>query len=297
MVEDDVTAWSAVEEDYVLNHNVFRGYAIEGVDITMSPGDEMTYAGVWTIPEIVVDPDEEYPEGTPVPIKTMDITAVAAVYDLDDTSSGNGVNGNPNPVPRCIQSATPQSTAYDLENEAAPVGDVTITADGSTLSFEALIDDPDGVSSAAIHFSTEGANGTYWTPVMLEVTGEEVCDDDGVCYAYADASATAEYELDEAVDDIWYVVTYSDGLGAMGKTEVLYAEVNAAVVAGDGVSLSGGSLVIIFMVIILVALGVLLYMKREDKTQRQAIAAVMVLVLIIGGVFAMSAGSGADTEA
>ncbi|MCK5414210.1 MAG: hypothetical protein KAJ35_02385, partial [Thermoplasmata archaeon] len=115
MVEDDVTAWSAVEEDYVLNHNVFRGYAenLYAREITLSPGDEITYAGEWPIPDIVVDPNEEYPEGTPVPIKTMDITAVAAVYDLDDTSSGDGVYGNPNPVPRCIQSATPQSTAHD----------------------------------------------------------------------------------------------------------------------------------------------------------------------------------------
>jgi cytochrome c biogenesis protein CcdA/cytochrome oxidase Cu insertion factor (SCO1/SenC/PrrC family) len=298
MVEDDVTAWSAVEEDYVLNHNVFRGYAINGRDVTLSPGDEMTLAGEWPIPEIVVDPDEEYPEGTPVPIKSMDVTAVAAVFDLDDTSSGDGVNGNPNPVPRCIQSATPQSTAYDLDNVAEPVGDVKVTEKGTTLTFEASIDDPDGVASAAVHFTTEGANGTYWTPLTLELTGEEVCDDEGVCYAYADASATAEYELDEPVGEIWYVVTYSDGLGAMGKTEVLYTEVNAAVAAGGGeMSLSGGTVILIIMVLILVALGVLLYMRREDRTQRQAIAAVMVLVLIIGGVFAMSAGGSGGTEA
>ena len=297
MVEDDVTAWSKVEDDYVLNHNVFRGYAMEGMEFTMSPGDEMTYAGVWTIPDIVVDPNEEYPEGTPVPIKTMDITAVVAVYDLDDTNSGNGVNGNPNPVPRCIQSATPKSTAHDLSNSAEPVGDVTVTADGATLSFDAKIDDPDGVASAAVHFTTEGPEGVYWIPVMLKVTGEEVCDDEGVCYAYSDASATAEYELEEAVDEIWYVVTYSDGLGAMGKTEVLYTEVNAAVVADGGTSLGGSTYLVVLMIVILAALGALLYMKREDKTQRTALAAVMILVLIIGGVFAMSAGGGGETEA
>ena len=78
MVEDDVTAWSKVEEAPVLNHNVFRGYALQDMQFTMSPGDEQTFAGVWPIPKIEVDPNEEYPEGTPVPIKTMDITAIAA---------------------------------------------------------------------------------------------------------------------------------------------------------------------------------------------------------------------------
>ncbi len=298
MVEDDVTAWSTVEDAMVLNHNVFRGYALQGMEFTMSAGDEQTFAGVWPIPEIVVDPNEEYPEGTPVPIKTMDITAVAAVYDTGDTSSGNGVNGNPNPVPRCIQSATPRSTAYDLKNVAEPVGDVTVTADGAVLSFDAQLDDADGIASAAIHFTTEGPESFNWTPVALDVTGEEVCDDEGVCYAYSDASATAEYELDEPVDEIWYVVTYSDGLGAMGRSDVLYTEVNAAVAAGDNeLSLSGGTVTIIILALILAALGALLYMKREDKTQRQAIAAIMVLVLIIGGVFAFSAGGTGETEA
>jgi cytochrome c biogenesis protein CcdA len=297
MVEDDVTAWSTVEDDYVLNHNVFRGSALWDHQFTMAPGEEKTFAGLWQIPDIVVDPNEEYPEGTPVPVKTMDITAVAAIYDMGDTSSGNGVNGNPNPVPRCIQSATPQSTAYDLANSAEPVGDITITADGSTLEFEVMIDDADGVSSAAVHFTTEGANGTYWTALELSVTGEEVCDDAGVCYAYSDAMATASYEMESPTDELWYVVTYSDGLGAMGKTEVLYTEINAAVTEGTSVSLGGGTLIIIAMVIILVVLGVLLYMKRQDQTQRQALAAVMVLVLIIGGVFAMSAGGGDGTEA
>ena len=297
MVEDDVTAYSTVEEADVLNHNVFRGYALDGLEFELAPGDEQVFAGEWTIPEIEVDPDEEYPEGTPVPIKTMDITAVAAIYDLDDTTSGDGVYGNPNPVPRCIQSATPRSTAYDLDNVADPVGDVTVTEDGSTLSFEVAIDDSDGVASAAVHFTTEGPDSVLWTPVELSVTGEEVCDDEGTCYAYADASATGEYDLDEPVGEVWYVVTYSDGLGAMGRTDVLYTEVNAAIVAGDGPSLGGGTYIVILMVIILVALGVLLYMKREDQTQRTAIAAVMVLVLIVGGVFAMSAGGGGNTEA
>jgi cytochrome c-type biogenesis protein len=289
MVEDDVTAWSTVEDDYVLNHNVFRGYALNAFDISMSPGDEMTYAGTWQIPDIVVDPDEEYPDGTPVPIKTMDITAVAAIYDTSDTSSGNGVNGNPNPVPRCIQSATPKSTAYDLSNSAEPVGEVTISADGTTLAIEARIDDPDGVSTAAIHFTTEGADGIYWTALELKVTGEEVCDDDDVCYAYTDASATAEYEMESAVDELWYVITYSDGLGAMGKTEVLHTEVNAAFVDDGESNLSGSTMLVVIMVVILAVLGFLIY-RTQEKQARTALAAVMVIVVLVGSVFAMSAG-------
>ncbi|MCK4300403.1 MAG: redoxin family protein, partial [Planctomycetes bacterium] len=96
------------------------------------------------------------------------------------------------------------------------------------------------------------------------------------------------------MDDVWYVITYSDGLGAMGKTEVMYTEVNAAVAAGGEVSLGGTLVIAGIMVVILVTLGVLLYMRREDQNQRTALAAVMVLVLIIGGVFAMSSGGGAE---
>jgi cytochrome c-type biogenesis protein len=296
MVEDDVTAWSKVEDDYVLNHNVFRGYGMYDIPISLSPGEEKTYAGEWPIPEIVVDPDEEYPEGTPVPIKTMDITAVAAVFDVDDTSSGNGVNGNPNPVARCIQSATPKSTAFDLSNSAAPVGEVIISADGQTLSIEARIDDPDGVATAAIHLNIESANGTTWIPIELSVTGEEVCDDDDVCYAYTDASATAEYELHHAVDELWYVITYSDGLGAMGKTEVLHTEVNTAFVDDGESSLGGSTMLIILIVIILAVLGFLIY-RTPDKQARTALAAVMIIVVLVGSVFAMSAGGSDGTTA
>lgn len=289
MVEDDVTAYSTVEEAAVLNHNVFRGYAKEGLEFELAPGEEQVFAGEWTIPEIVVDPNEEYPDGTPVPIKTMDITAVAAVYDLDDTTSGDGVYGNPNPVPRCIQSATPRSTAYDLDNVADPVGEVKVTEEGSTLSFEVAIDDSDGVASAAMHFTTEGPDSVNWTPVELTVTGEEVCDDEGVCYAYSDARATAEYELDEPVGEIWYVVTYSDGLGAMGRTEVLHTVVNAEVVAGGGSGLGSGAYVYLLMIMILVGLGILMF-KTKDRSARSALAAVMVITILVGSVFATSMG-------
>ena len=294
MVEDDVTAYSTVDKAMVLNHNVFRGYALEDTPFTMSPGDEELFVGSWPIPEITFDSKEDYPDGTPVPIKTMDMTAVAVVYDMDDTTSGDSGNGNPTAVPRAIQSQTVRGTAYDLDNSAEPVGDVTVTMEDVTIAFEALIDDPDGVAAAAVHFTTEGADSTNWTVLELGVSGEEVCDDEGVCYAYTDAAATGSMDLEAPVDDVWYVITYSDGLGAMGRTEVLYTEVNAAMAADSDVSLSGSIIVAGIMVVLLVALGVLLYMKRADPNQRTALAAVMVLVLIIGGVFAMSSGSGAE---
>jgi cytochrome c-type biogenesis protein len=289
MVEDDVTAFSTYEDADVLNHNVFRGYAIEGLEFTMAPGEDKIFAGFWPIPTIEVNPNEDYPDGTPVPVKSMDITAVAAIYDLDDTNSGDGIYGNPNPVPRCIQSATPQSTAYDLANSAEPVGEVTVTSEGHTLSFDAKIDDPDGVSSAAVHFSIEGANNTTWIPLELKVSGEEVCDDEGVCYAYTDASAVGSIEISSPVEEVWFVITYSDGLGAMGKSDMLYTEVNAAVVAGEGSSLAGGTLIVILIVVVLAALGILFY-RTPEKQARTALAAVMVIVLLTGSVFAMSAG-------
>ena len=296
MVEDDVTAFSTDKDAMVLNHNVFRGYAIEDVEFTMSSGDEEIFVGSWPIPEITVDPNEEYPDGTPVPIKTMDITAVAVVYDTGDTSSGDSGNGNPTAVPRAIQSQTVRGTAYDLENSAEPVGDVTVSMEDVTLAFEALIDDTDGVAAAAVHFNTEGADSTNWTVLELGVSGDEVCDDEGVCYAYSNAAASASIDLEEPVDDVWYVITYSDGLGAMGKTEVLYAEVNAAIATDGEISLGASLIIVAIMVVILIALGVFMYMTK-DKRNRTALAAVMLMVVILGSVFAMSAGGGGSENA
>ena len=290
MVEDDVTAYSDVEEADVLNHNVFRGYAIEGQQFTMSPGEEQIFSGVWEIPNITIDPNKEYPAGTPVPIKTMDITAVAAVFDMDDTSSADGRNGNPNPVPRCIQSATARSTAYDMDNTATAVGEVTVSEEDGTLYFVAAIDDPDGVATAALHWSTEGPDSPKWSAVQMGVDGEEVCDDEGVCYAYADATASAQVEANGA-DEIWYVVTFTDGLGAMGKSEILAYDVGAAVPSGGGGSIGGGVAIAIVMMLLIAVLAYLMF-KTPDKANRTALAAVMVMVIIIGSVFALSAGGG-----
>jgi cytochrome c-type biogenesis protein len=289
MVEDDVTAYSKVEDAMVLNHNVFRGYAIKAQEITMSPGDTQMFAGGWEIPVIEVDPSQEYPDGEPVPVKTMDVTAIAAIYDLDDTTSANAAYGNPNPVPRCIQSATPKSTAYDLSNSAVPVGEVSVAKETHMLNFEVLIDHPDGVASVAIHFTTEAANSTVWTAMELGVSGEEVCDDEGVCYAYTDAVATGTYHMEVDITDLWLVVTYTDGLGAMGKSEVMNFEVGAAAPASGGISLGGNAVILIIMIVILFFLGVVAF-RTKDKTQRTVLAAVMVMVLIFGGVFAATAG-------
>jgi cytochrome c-type biogenesis protein len=293
MVEDDVTAYSVVDEEMVLNHNVFRGYALEDQSFTMSPGDIEVFAGVWQIPEIIVDPNEEYPDGEPVPVKPMDITAVAAIFDTGDTSSANGASGNPNAVPRCIESATPQSTAYERQNEAEAVGGVAITEDGGTIFFEASITDPDGAASAALFWTVEGPDSPNWSAAVMSLAGEELCDDTGACYAYADATASVSIEAGGA-DQVWYIVGYTDGNGAMGESETLTHEVGAVAAGGGGVGVALTWAIAAAIVVVLLLLAYLAFKAREPSTRRAIVAVALLVVLVSSALFVSGIGGSGD---
>ena len=255
MVEDDVTAWSSyLEQDWV-NMRVFRGYAIEGEDFTLQKDEAATYEAVWKVPTTQVDADGV--EGPiKIPINPGRITPIAAVFDRDDTESG-GKNDDPSddtyPTPRSIQSASPQSTIYDNPERDVPEIDrqrELFTEAGAQLEVEFEAEEGIGTSFAVYNYDSQDYTGE-WQVAELKIEGEEVCDDDGVCYAYADATGTATlpYQSD---DDIYYQVLYVDGNGTSGRSDV------QMFVGGDGGGRPVTDGALPWLLILGVATGVLL---------------------------------------
>ena len=296
MVEENVLAWSKVEGADVLNHDVFRGYAIQDQTVSLGTGENQMYSGSWTVPNITVDEGADYPEGTPVPVKPQDVVAVAAIFDTTDTSSSDGVNGNPNAVPRCVQSATPNSTAYDRGNKADPVGEMTFSDEQGGLRVEVKLDDPDGASAAAVFFTDEGPASANWTAVTMSLTGTEKCDDAGVCYAFTDATASAPIDPGDA-STIWLLVLYTDGKGALGRSDVVTHDVGAVAPGPTSVTSAATWVAVVVLALVLVFL-VFTASRSKDPTARKAIAGMTVIVLVLGGAMlgsgAIGGSSGGD---
>jgi hypothetical protein len=231
MIEDNVEAYSTVEEKVVNNRNVFRGYAIKDQQISLSEDETFNTIVEWKLPD------------AKIPIKPGDITAVAAVYDLDDTSSQNGNSGNDAQVPRCIQSASPRSSAYDRNNELPTVSDMNINYDGE-VNIEAKFVDEDGISKAFVLYNVNSSNSTSWSYQEMTLAGEEICDDSGVCFAYGDSTSTATISIGKGETIYFLFLVYdgagveAGGLGAQGKT-VIY---NYTSTGGGGEDAGFGSL-------------------------------------------------------
>ena len=124
VVEDDIMAWSSVEEEEVLTHNVFRENALTNEQIELQAAETWTHEVEWIIPDTIdymsghEDKDGNAQEGEhpiPTPINPAKISVVAVVYDNDDTSrtTSSGKTGNAADTPRAANSATPETTAYD----------------------------------------------------------------------------------------------------------------------------------------------------------------------------------------
>ncbi|MEM2870390.1 MAG: hypothetical protein QW379_08240 [Thermoplasmata archaeon] len=223
MVEDNVTAFSKVEGKSVLNHNVFRGYAIKGESFTLRPGESRDFTGRW-----------EVPKNLKVPVKPGDVSAVAVVYDADDTSSESGNQGNPNRVPRAVQSATPLSTAYDEQNDLPVARGLRLSASGGGVILTAELDDADGIAAGYVLYNTEGSNATNWSIASLNLTGEECSG--GTCAAYKNARGTAFLKASPA-ENFFIVLLLYDGNGTQGRVEL--ANLTAAG-AGPGAGGGGG---------------------------------------------------------
>lgn len=249
MIEDNVTAYSTVMEENVENRNVFRGFAIEDEQFGLAQDEWYETTVVWDIPE------------PKVPIKPGDLTAVAAVYDLEDTDSQHQNQGNNVNVPRAIQSATPKSTAYDLGNDLPVLEDVKITYDGEA-QISAEFEDENGVSMAYVLYNTEAPNATTWEYLEMEISGEELCDDSGACYAYLDSQGTASISMKPG-ETLYYQFLIYDGNATEGKTSMaIYTAAGGTSVAGGG-SISIGAILIIFGLLVLA--GSLFYLLKDRK--------------------------------
>ena len=120
VVEDDIMAWSSVEEKEVMMHNVFRETALHNEQVEIQPEETWSHQVEWIIPDTIdyvsghADRDGNAQEGEhsiPTPINPAKVSVVAVVYDNDDTSRTTtaGKTGNSADTPRAIQSATPSS--------------------------------------------------------------------------------------------------------------------------------------------------------------------------------------------
>ncbi|MGA1866015.1 MAG: cytochrome c biogenesis protein CcdA [Thermoplasmatota archaeon] len=205
MVEDNVEAYSTVYDKFVINDAVFRGYAVEDEAFSLRNGATWEFSASWPIS------DEK------VPIKPQDIYAVAAVYDtLDTTSAASTSDGNMKAgSPRCLQSATSGSTAYDRENEPPVITDVKLSEDNTiAVTFR----DDGGIANAVLFYNTASPNSTEWESEPLQLVGEEICDDQGVCYAYSDP--TGSVKLDPFKGLLFAQVLANDDQMAQSRSEV-----------------------------------------------------------------------------
>jgi cytochrome c-type biogenesis protein len=249
ITEDNVTAWSSERNDgeFVENNAVFRGYAIKDEQFTLAKDETFEIMAEW-----------QFPADPVIPIKPGMITAVAAVYDLDDTTSGRSDGGNAANVPRAIQSATPKSTAFDLGSDLPSIEDIIITND-KEVHFSARFNDEDGVSAAYLLYNTEAPNATTWEFAEMEITGEEICDEDGVCYAYSNSEGTASIPV-KSGETIYYSLLIYDGVNVEGKTELTTFDVGASTAAGGAGGLSLTAILMIIGLIFLV-FGFLYYLR------------------------------------
>ena len=219
MIEDNVTAFSKVEKMDVLNHNVFRGYAFQAEAFSLTPGQSKQFSTTWDIPK------------TKVPIKPGDMSCVAVVYDADDTTSQPGTQGNPNRVPRAVQSATPLSTAYDNQLPVPNIGSVKLTRNGDKVKLSATFDAPKGVAVAYAFYNTEAVNATNWSVSQFVLSGTE-CEGD-TCAVFE--NATGSVSLTAASDKQLYVtVLMYDGNMTQGKADLNNITAHSAVLKAGG---------------------------------------------------------------
>ena len=209
VVEDDIMAWSSVEEKEVLTHNVFRENALTNEQVELTPSQTWTHQVEWVIPDTIdymsghEDKDGNAQEGEhpiPTPINPAKISVVAVVYDNDDTSrtTTSGKTGNAADTPRAANSATPETTAYDEQNEPPKVISYDEKLSGSIAEVSAVLEDEDGIGSAYVIYNFH--NGSYndeaWGVMPMEIDENNV--------------ATASIEFSSG-DPVWYRILLVDG--------------------------------------------------------------------------------------
>ena len=278
MVEDSVTAFSKVYDMDVSCDAVFRDYALKGQEVTMGNREEKIVTAQWEIPD------------AKVPIKPQDVYAVAALYDLGDTTSGDESEANIRAnSPRCVQSATYRSTAYDRGNQRLPTIKEPRMENGRLM---VEMDDDGGISRAFAFYNEEAANSTGWTSVELTLSGGELCDEEtGVCYAYDDAVGTAN--ITTSSDTIFVQVLAYDDQFAQASSSIFVVKDPGASSSGDAISPVSASTMMIVAGLALMILGPVLYFgskRRESPFARfMSRKATLVIFLTAGLLISMLA--------
>lgn len=213
MIEHDVYAFSSEHAGMVVTPMVYRGNAGQPATGSLEAGEEAVIMAEWAIPSEI-----EHPSGHATPgVQPMDpmvipgnIEVVAVVYDQNDEAKSSSPNPKQGLI-RAINSATPRSTAYDAENEMPTVAMVEETTSNGNANIMAFFDDEDGIGTASVFYNYESANYTgEWFSQNLEIQGSEICDDEGVCYAYGDATGIGSIPAVEG-KAIFYQLAFADG--------------------------------------------------------------------------------------
>lgn len=290
MVEDGVEAYSKIYDQYVNNDAVFRGYAVEDETFSLTNGNAYEFSGSWPIPTIDL-------EGG-VPVRPQNVYAVAAVFDTTDTdsvASASDGNTRANSI-RCLQSATSDSTAYDREND--PPGITNAELDGSTVTV--TFEDDGGIAKASLFWTPFAENSTLWIPLEMELQGEELCDDAGVCYAFSDPVGTAELE-GYLGEPIYVQVLANDDQMAQGRSRIFFIEGKELlqVKSTGAIDLSGGSMMIILGILVII-LGPVLYLisrkKKGNMFQFFSSKGTMAVIIMIGLIISFVGGSSLLSE-
>lgn len=217
VVEDDIMAWSSVEEKEVMTHNVFRENALNNEQVQLQPAETWTHEVEWVIPDTITYPSgHEDHDGNPqegehpilTPINPAEISVVAVVYDNDDTSrtTTSGKTGNAADTPRAANSATPDSTAYDEQNEPPKVISYDEDLNGNMAKVSAVLEDDDGIGSAYVIYNFH--NGSYndeaWGVMPMDIDENNV------------ATASIEFSSE---DPVWYRILLIDGKQGFAASE------------------------------------------------------------------------------
>ena len=268
MVEDNVTAWSKTNEEIVTCHNVFRENALLDFQFEMEIGETLNKLVVWEVPTTMIIDGEEIP--IKVPINPKNVFPLAAVYNLDDTSSGRGDGSENNDgddgdgSPRALNSATPLTTKYD-NNDVPPK--ITLQAPSSQEGkavVNALIEDDGGELAGAFvlfrEIKAENDNNSEWFYKSLTIDGEE-CEGDICTIGSGEAHAVLNFTEDTAIE---YSIVAYDGNWTKGESHVeIYGTPPTSSKDEDSsIALISG------IVIIVSILGVAVYVKiikKEDE--------------------------------
>lgn len=274
VTEMDVTAYSLVEEGPYVNNFVFRGYAIAGERITLSPGENKTLVGQWRIPQ-----------NLPVPVKPHDLLVVAAVYDLDDTSSEYMDSGNVANVPRAVQSSNPLATAYDGGWSPPEVRNIVVgEGKGGKLRVEAYLETEKGITSAYLLYSRDSTQVNF-TALKMNLTGEEICDSSGVCYAYGPGTAYVEFSPPEGWGGRLVILAY-DSEGVPVRSEYVNSTATVGSVKEASRGIGGSSYTYGGLVLILLGLALL---AGKLTSRIKATWSIWVALLLLAGGTAVAA--------